>query len=77
MFRFVSGGYDCGNNNPWTAENRAKNKYFFKHDNKRMHVRCDDFGRCWEMQCVPGTNFKRQSLIEAGDEELLMDYGTL
>ena len=53
MFHFVSGGYDCGNNNPWTATNRAQEKYF-KHSNKRMHVRCDDFGRCWEMHCAPG-----------------------
>ena len=70
MFRFVSGGYDCG---LFSAANRAQKKYFFKHGNKRMYVRCDDFGRCWEMHCAAGTTFKRQSRSvpakEAGEEE--------
>ena len=28
MFRFVAGGYDCGNNKPYAAANRAKDKCF-------------------------------------------------
>ena len=44
MFRFVSGGYDCGNNNPWTAANRVQEKYFLKNANKRMYVLRDMLG---------------------------------
>ena len=56
MFRFVSGGYDCRNNNPWTAANRVLEKYF-KHGNEGMCVRCDDFGRCWEVHCAAVTKY--------------------
>ena len=71
MFRFVSGGYDCRNNNPWTAANRAQEKYFFKHGNKMfVATTSEGVGRCpvhleldssKASRCVPDK--------DAGDEE--------
>ena len=60
---FVPGWFDCGNHNPCTANNRDKKKYFFTHPDKRMYVRCDNFGRCWERDCAPGTTFNAEHSV--------------
>ncbi|KAI0242220.1 hypothetical protein LSAT2_014371, partial [Lamellibrachia satsuma] len=50
--------YDCDNNSPCTAANRALGKYFFACVDMSTYIQCDAFSRCMVRPCAPGTVFK-------------------
>ncbi|KAI0216033.1 hypothetical protein LSAT2_031897 [Lamellibrachia satsuma] len=50
--------YDCDNNSPCTAANRALGKYYFANINMAKFVQCGAWGQCWIRPCAPGTVFK-------------------
>ena len=69
MFLFVSGGYNCGNNKPGTAANRALKKHF-KHG-MFVATTSEDVGRCTVQPELSTSNDSTRCVPdkEAGEEE--------
>ncbi|KAI0236701.1 Sushi, nidogen and EGF-like domain-containing protein 1 [Lamellibrachia satsuma] len=50
--------YDCDDNSPCTAANRALGKYKFAYVDMSKYLQCDVWGHCFDRPCAPGTIFK-------------------
>lgn len=63
-FTATSGGetYDCGANNPCTAENAQKGQFYFPHADPTQFVQCSEWGTCHIMNCPTGMKWDQATL---------------
>lgn len=54
--------YDCGPNNPCTAENAQNGKFYFPYSDPSKFVQCGQWGQCHIMPCPRGLNWDQTTL---------------
>ena len=56
----ISSGYNCGNNNPCTAENIQDGNFYWAAEDPANFVQCDEHGGCFVMPCGPCTEWSQE-----------------